>query len=192
MRLHWGAIPENQAFEPEAEGWLNIREPNPIAIQFIALPVALLVMPLLGGLFYLVWPEGPVSSSIGLLLLFLVGLIPVHELLHALCFPGGLKSPQTLIGVWPARLLFYAHYEGSMPRNRFLLTFVMPLLVLSLLPVALVGVFQWPSLDLLFLSLVNGAAASGDIIGIFLVTLQVPPGAVVRNKGWRTYWKPSP
>jgi hypothetical protein len=146
-------------------------------------------MPLLGGLFYLVWPGEPASASTGLLLLFLVGLIPVHELLHALCFPGGLKSPQTLIGVWPARLLFYAHYEGSMPRNRFLLTFVMPFLVLSLLPVVLVGLFQWPSLDLLFLSLVNGAAASGDIIGIFLVTFQVPRSAIVRNKGWRTYWK---
>jgi hypothetical protein len=192
MKLHWGAIPENKDFDPEAEGWSGIREPNPIAIQFIAVPVALAVIPLLGSLFYLIWPASPASASTWLIMIFMVGLIPAHELLHAICFPGGLHSPQTLIGIWPARLLFYAHYEGVMPRNRFLLTFAMPFLVLSLLPIVIIALTRWPALDFLFLSLVNGAAASGDIIGIFLVAFQVPRNTMVRNKGWRTYWKLNP
>jgi hypothetical protein len=94
-----------------------------------------------------------------------------------------------MIGVWPARLLFYAYYDGVMSRNRFLLTFALPFLVLSLLPIPLIALTRWPSLELLFLSLINGAAASGDIIGIFLVAFQIPRGALIRNKGWRTFWK---
>jgi hypothetical protein len=38
-------------------------------------------------------------------------------------------------------------------------------------------------------ALVNGGGASGDIIGMFLIGLQIPRSAVVRNRGWQSYWK---
>jgi len=190
--IHWGAVPEDPDFHPENEGWSPIREPGPLAIQFIALPVAMVVVGLLVGLLALVWPSGSVSGSIWLLLALAILLIPIHEILHAVCFPGGLPSPHTIIGIWLSRILFYAHYEGVMTRTRFLVTFAMPFLVLSILPIMLVGLLRWPSLELAALSIVNGAAASGDIIGIILVGLQVPASASVRNRGWRTYWRYSP
>ena len=192
MIIHWGAVPEDPDFHPENEGWSPIREPGPLAIQFIALPVAMVVVGLLVGLLALVWPSGSVSGSIWLLLALAILLIPIHEILHAVCFPGGLPSPHTIIGIWLSRILFYAHYEGVMTRTRFLVTFAMPFLVLSILPIMLVGLLRWPSLELAALSIVNGAAASGDIIGIILVGLQVPASASVRNRGWRTYWRHSP
>ena len=192
MIIHWGAVPEDPDFHPENEGWSPIREPGPLAIQFIALPVAMVVVGLLVGLLALVWPSGSVSGSIWLLLALAILLIPIHEILHAVCFPGGLPSPHTIIGIWLSRILFYAHYEGVMTRTRFLVTFAMPFLVLSILPIMLIGLFRWPSLELAALSIVNGAAASGDIIGIILVGLQVPASASVRNRGWRTYWRYSP
>ncbi|HRV93147.1 MAG TPA: DUF3267 domain-containing protein [Anaerolineae bacterium] len=192
MIIHWGAVPEDPDFHPENEGWSPIREPGPLAIQFIALPVAMVVVGLLVGLLALVWPSGSVSGSIWLLLALAILLIPIHEILHAVCFPGGLPSPHTIIGIWLSRILFYAHYEGVMTRTRFLVTFAMPFLVLSILPIMLVGLLRWPSLELAALSIVNGAAASGDIIGIILVGLQVPASASVRNRGWRTYWRYSP
>ena len=192
MIIHWGAVPEDPDFHPENEGWSPIREPGPLAIQFIALPVAMVVVGLLVGLLAMVWPSGSVSGSIWLLLALAILLIPIHEILHAVCFPGGLPSPHTIIGIWLSRILFYAHYEGVMTRTRFLVTFAMPFLVLSILPIMLVGLLRWPSLELAALSIVNGAAASGDIIGIILVGLQVPASASVRNRGWRTYWRYSP
>lgn len=160
-----------------------------MAIQLIALPIAIVIVGLLIGLLVLVWPPGSASGSIWLLLAMAILLIPVHEILHAVCFPGGLQSPQTMIGIWPSRILFYAHYDGIMSRTRFLVTFAMPFLVLSLLPILIVGLWRWPSLELAALSIVNGAAASGDIIGLVLVGLQVPASARVRNRGWRTYWQ---
>jgi len=42
---------------------------------------------------------------------------------------------------------------------------------------------------LVFLAILNAAAASGDIIGFFLVLFQVPSGAQVRNQGWKTFWR---
>jgi hypothetical protein len=189
MRFHFGAIPENTDFDPEAEGWADIREPGPCLIQFLAIPLVFIILILLGSLFYLVWPPGSVTASTTLIVVFGLALFPVHELLHAIYFPEGLRSPNTLIGFWPARLVFYAHYEGEMSRNRFLAMFFIPFFGLSLVPVAIIALFQWPSLELALLSLVNGGAASADLIGILLIGLQIPRSAIVRNRGWRTYWK---
>jgi hypothetical protein len=189
MKFHFGAIPENTDFDPEAEGWASIREPGPCLIQFLAIPVVFIILILLGSLLYLVWPLGPVTLSNALLVVFGLALLPIHELLHAICFPEGLRSPNTIIGFWPTKLAFYAHYEGEMGRDRFLTVFFVPFFGLSLIPIAIIALFQWPSLELALLSLVNGCAASGDIIGIVLIGLQVPRSALVRNRGWRSYWK---
>ncbi len=189
MKFHVGAIPENKDFDPQAERWASIREPGPCLVQLLAIPLAFIILILLGSLLYLVWPPGSVTASITLMVVFGLALFPIHELLHAICFPEGFRSPNTIIGLWPTRLVFYAHYEGEMSRDRFLAVFFAPFFGLSLLPIAIIALFQWPSLELALLCLVNGGAASVDILGILLIGLQVPRLALVRNRGWRSYWK---
>jgi hypothetical protein len=93
--------------------------------------------------------------------------------------------------------LFHAHYEGEMPRNRFLLVFALPFVVLSLVPAALVVLLghSIPAMVTWYLTIValtNGVLSSGDAIGFVLVAVQVPNSAVVRNHGWKTYWKRKP
>ena len=202
MRLYYGGVPDSKDFHPEQEGWSPIREPGPIAVQFLAVPIALVTLFLLLILFALALPGQvrrlealminlPILSS----LLILIMLIPVHEIIHAFFTPGFGLTRQTLIGVWPSKLLFFAYYEDAMPRNHFLLVFLGPFLVLSLLPVgiaALSGLVPiQPGLltSLILLSIFNGVAASGDLLGFVLVLIQIPARAQVRNKGWRTYWK---
>lgn len=189
MKFHIGAIPENEDFDPQAGGWTGVREPGPCLIQLLAVPLLFIILILLGSLLYLVWPPGPVTVSVAVMVVFGLALFPIHELLHAIFFPEGLGSPNTIIGFWPTRLLFYAHYEGEMSRDRFLAVFCAPFFGLSLLPIVIIALFQWPSLELALLCLVNGGAASVDIIGIWLIGFQVPRLAVVRNRGWRSYWK---
>jgi hypothetical protein len=199
MKLHRGPPPRNDEFQPQEQGWSGIREPNPIAIQLLALPVAFLVFILLVTLIDLTVPRqvfSVVTQGFPLmpLLLALVVCIPVHELLHALSHPGLGRSPETIIGIWLSRGLFYAHYEGAMPRNRFLWVFAAPFVLLSLAPLALIAALgRWLGSDAVFflalLALVNGVASSGDIIGMLLIAVQVPPRARVRNKGWRSFWK---
>ena len=202
MRLYYGGIPENKNFQPEQEGWSPIREPGPVAVQFLAVPFALAALVLLVGLFLLVLPHQELKPELvfinlpflGVMLLLIV-IIPVHELIHAFLTPGFGLTDKTVIGIWPSRLLFFAYYDEALSRNRFLVVFLAPFFVLSLLPVGLAVLARLlpvhPSLlpSLVLLSLLNGAAASGDLLGFTLVWMQIPSKAQVRNKGWRTYWK---
>jgi len=220
MRFHYGAVPEDPDFHPQEEGWRGIREPGPILLQFIAIPVSIATLVLVGmavlaispGLgraqsqmhltFFL--PEGVTGgwTGLGLLLLNLLILFAgiflvvfIHELVHALLTPEWGRSPRTIIAAWPAKLLFYAYYTDVISRNRFLLFFAGPLLVLPVLPLVLLAVLApFPGTIpvqgwLAAIALFNGATASGDIIGFFLVLLQIPANGIVRNKGWKSYWK---
>ncbi len=200
MRFHFGAIPESPNFHPETDGWSKIREPGPVAIQFLAFPAALVILIIEGLLLSIVLPPSmnySTSMELPLLTPFIIFLllIPSHELLHAVFNPGWGRSRRSIIGFWVSKVLFYAHYDGEMSRNRFLLVFAGPLLGLSLLPIILIAGLRFIAgtesliLMLAFASVLNALLASGDAIGIVLLLLQVPADAVVRNQGWRTYWK---
>lgn len=116
-------------------------------------------------------------------------LIAVHETLHALAHPSFGFSHRSVIGFWPSRILFYAHYEECLSRNRLIFVCLLPTLVLSLLPPLLASTLQIRSGWLLFVSCANALLARGDIFGAFLLVAQVPASATVRNEGYRTYWR---
>jgi hypothetical protein len=205
MRFHYGEIPEVGDFEPAEEGWLGIREPSPLLLNLLAVPTAFLIAGLIIGLLSLVYEGGEVviwrsaegSSSTNQLVLILAIIlvsIPVHELVHALTHPRFGLSSRSILGFWLARGLFYAHYEGEMSRNRFLAILAMPFLILSLLPVAIMAFIgslaplEVPS-NLGFVAIVNGMFAAGDVLGFALLVSQIPNDAVVKNKGWKSFWK---
>lgn len=207
MRIHWGAVPTASDFQPEADGWNPIHEPSPMLMQIIALPLCVVIAGLLGGILHYVAPRGicghgSVSFSGPDVLILLGGMvavvvlfIAVHEMIHALVHPAQGRTDKTIIGIWPSRLLFYAHYEGVLSRTRFLAVFAAPLVVLSLCPVPLIALLdawgKWPAVEmcLTVLSLINGLSSAGDALGMILIASQVPASAMVRNRGWRTYWK---
>jgi hypothetical protein len=194
MRLHYGAIPENNDFNPEAEGWRSIREPGPIEIQFFAIFVAIGLLFLWGAFLVIFQKEAfyiqtsRVEITISTLVLILL-LIPVHELLHAIVHPGWGLSSNTVLGLWLSRGLFYAQYESEMSRNRFLCVFVTPFIILGVLPTVLIAMVPELMHSLLWLSLFGNLLACGDLLGAGLIFFQIPHSAKVRNKGWKTYWK---
>jgi len=199
MRFHYGAVTESSDFHPEAEGWRGIREPGPIALQVLAFPVMVGLL-MIWGLFILlfVWPKpfsiqiptaaDTMTNCFGGLGLFIL-IIPLHELLHTLFHPGWGLTSNTIIGLWLSKGLFYAHYEGSMSRNRFLLVFLTPYVVLGVLPTIWMGLFPELMQSLLFFSLWGSVLACGDLVGLGIILFQIPNSAIVRNKGWKTYWK---
>jgi hypothetical protein len=91
--------------------------------------------------------------------------------------------------VWPSRLLFYAGHLGALSRNRWLLVYLLPLIVLSVLPLVVWHVCGFYSGMLHFISLLNGLACGGDILMVLLLLVQVPRRAEMRNKGWHSWWK---
>jgi len=197
MRIHVGAIPEE--FSPDSS-WRPMREPGPMVAQFLALPLGVLLM-MLTGYFWvgrmqvrvpILTPHEILIYAVGVMLAFPV-LIALHEFIHATFHPRSQGGSDTIVGVWPRRLLFYAHYMGPLSRERFATILIAPLLIISGVPV----IVEWltpipgpfPFLFAFASSVINATCSCGDVLGVALLLWQVPRGATVRNRGWRTYWK---
>ena len=196
MRFHYGPFPEDPDFHPEEQGWHSIKEPGPLLVQVLAIPVALVVfLSLVTAITLLSTGNADLLAFSWEAIIVLLAIIPMHELVHVLGQPGFGRSQNSVIGVWPARLAFYAHYEGPIPRGRCLAGMAAPFVVLSLVPLLILALNRWipiPAGLLSFLaqvSWVNGVAASGDLVGMLLIGFQVPRSAIVRNQGWRSYWR---
>jgi hypothetical protein len=182
MRFHLGTIPDSPDFVPDAS-WLSLREPSPWLAQLIALPigvVAAVVTPLRD--------VKPTLSMPGLLLAF-AGIVVVHEFIHALVHPMAGRSSHSILGFWPSQVVFYAHYDGELSRNRFVTILLMPLVVISIVPLLVAAATQVTSGWAAFISAFNAFLACVDMLGAGMVLFQIPANRIVRNKGWRTYWR---
>lgn len=197
MRFHCGPPPPVPDFQPLEQGWTALREPSPFLLNLIAGPVgiALGVVVALGwGINSLSYqfPSGdPVAPLIflGCVLAGLAGLVLVHEMIHAFGYPRCGFTSDTLIGVWPTKLLFYAIYLGELPRNRLLLVYLLPLLVITVLPLVVCRGLGLNQPLVAAFSIINAMFAGGDVTCFLLIVCQVPAAARLRNQGWQTWWK---
>lgn len=189
MQFQIGAIPETPNFLPEAS-WKALREPTPWAMQCFALPLGIIAGAIVGALWWFLTPLRNASvDSLAALLVALIALMPIHELVHAAVHPSSGMSDDSILGFWPSRLLFYAHYRGELSRTWFIVILLMPLLVISFVPLLACVLAGRSSGLLAFISSVNALGACGDIFGVGLLLFQVPSDGKIRNQGWRTFWK---
>ncbi len=189
MRFHIGAPPETPDFSPDAS-WKPLREPTPWVMQFFALPLGIVACVAVGFLWLSLTPLRDLSfDSPGMLLIAFIAIVPIHELIHAAVHPRSGASADSILGVWPSRLLFYAHYTGELSRDRFIAILIMPLLIISFAPLFACAIAGRSSALLAFVSTLNALFACGDIFAIGLLLWQIPSDATVRNQGWRTFWR---
>lgn len=190
MRFHLGAIPETPDFTPDSS-WRSLREPTPWVMQFLAIPIGVAAVVVVVLLWFQITPlaevTGPLSMSA--FLLSFVGIIVVHELVHVGIHPMVGRSRHSFLGFWPSRVLFFAHYTGELTRNRFVAILLMPLVVISFVPLIVAAVTHVASGWAAYISAFNALLACGDILGAGIVLFQVPATAIVRNQGWSTYWR---
>jgi hypothetical protein len=193
LRIHIGPIPESPDFSP-APPWKPLREPTPAVSQLCALPIGLVAFAAVGFLWHILTPFklDQLNSVAPFLLLIILGIIPIHELAHLAVHPRSNlpnASGRSVLGFWPRQLLFYAHYEGELSRNRFIAILIMPTLVISILPLLAFAAAGRSSGLIALVSSLNALFACVDLFGIALLLFQVPSNAIVRNVGWRTFWK---
>jgi hypothetical protein len=189
MRLHFGAVPASPDFVPDAS-WKPMREPRAWLVQFISLPIGIVSAALVLVLWFTITPLRPATFTLTLVrfVLSVVGLVVVHELTHALVHPAAGCSPHSILGFWPKCGVFYAHYDGELSRNRFLVIVLMPLFVITLLPLVVSAAMQSTSSWLALVSSFNALISCGDMLAAGMVLFQIPANATLRNQGWRTYW----
>jgi hypothetical protein len=116
-------------------------------------------------------------------------LVAIHELLHAVSAPGFGLSDRTTIGVWPTRGICYAHYDGEMTAMRFIVVLIMPLTVISVMPLLVAMAFGWGHRTIAFLGVLNALFSCVDVLGVLLLIPQVSMRSYVRNSGWRTWYR---
>ncbi len=187
MKLHFGSPPENPDFDPEKGGWTPLWELTPRMIQVLGIPGSVFLGFLAVVAFRRLSPIGesvpPVWALPGIFFL----VLPLHELIHALFHPGNGLSDKTIIGIWPGRLAFYARYQGIMGMARRMTTIIMPFLLLTVLPIGAMGILGKGNIFIALAATFNAMVSCGDVIAFFTILIQVPTGACLQDKGWRTY-----
>jgi hypothetical protein len=160
-------------------------------MQVLALPIGVATGAIVAFLWFRITPLAELTGTISIpaFLLSFAGIIVVHELIHAAIHPMAGRSPHSILGFWPSRMLIYAAYTGELTRNRFIATLLMPLVIISFLPLLIATVAQVTSGWAACVSALNALLACADILGAGMVLVQVPRTAIVRNQGWRTFWR---
>lgn len=161
--------------------------------QVIATPIGIAMGALVALLWFRItplrWSELTVTWS-DFPLAFL-SVIVVHELIHVSAHPQGGRSPHSILGLWPSQALFYAHFDGELRRNRLIAVLLMPLLVITVVPLLVAAAMQVTSERAALVSSLNAVCACGDVLFAAMAVSQIPASATVRNQGWRTLWKAS-
>ena len=192
MEFKLGPFPQNDDFNPSEMGWCRLREPSPILFQALAIPTAVVLLVL--TFFFCTIFMGEDKFRIDMIDMTLVWwaiviLIPIHEFVHAISTPSWGMSDKTVVGFWPRKLLPYAIYTDALNRSRIIWFIVMPFLILTVLPATGMCLLKPDSPLLYHFILVNAGLSSADIVQVPIFLFQVPRLAVVRNKGYKSYWR---
>jgi hypothetical protein len=158
--------------------------------NLLALPFGVVAAAIVAALWLLVTPLRDITPAMSLptFLLLFAGLVVIHEVIHALVHPMAGLSPHSILGFW-ASLGFYAHYDGEMSRNRLVVCLLMPLLIISIVPLLVSAVTQVSSGWVAFVSALNALCACVDLLLSGSVLFQIPATAIIRFKSWKIFWR---
>ena len=159
MRFVLGQPPDDPSFHPDPlAGWRKVREMGPRALMAVGTIMGIPLTVLIGFLWSRI-PLSPLSfriDSIGLgswsvvllpfimmiaIATFFIVLVVAHEFVHILAFPRFGLTSATVFGVWPSRLLPYAHHSGPVSYRRMMVVALAPFIVLSVVP--LIASYYW-------------------------------------------------
>jgi len=159
--------------------------------KFVWLAIGIVAAVVVAVLWLVITPLQDVTPTVSLpaFLVSFAGIVVVHELIHVAVHPMSGRSPHSIVGVGGPSTGFYAHYDGEMTRNRFVAILLMPLVVISFVPLLVAAVVQVSSGWVAFISAFNAFLACADILLAGLVLFQIPAAAIVRQQGLRTYWR---
>jgi hypothetical protein len=107
----------------------------------------------------------------------------LHELVHLSAHPRFGRSDRSILGVWPSKLVTFAYYNGEVSLLRYFAVLIMPLVLISFVPLLVCGILGRASGLLAVISVVNVLGSGGDIFMLGLLTSQVPWNAKIRGQG---------
>ena len=195
MTFRLGPLPESPEFTPD-DSWILLREPSLMGFQLRAIPIAIVTTVVLAVLWVVLTPIVHVLGTLTFplpiykFIVCLLGVIVIHELIHASVHPKIGISKDTVIGFWPSRMFIYTVYVGELTKNRCLAILIMPFTMISVVSLVFATITQATLFWLAYISILNALLACGDILAAIMTMRLFPNGAIIRTKGWLTYWKP--
>lgn len=154
---------------------------------------ALVIIPVILVVFLLVYLKSLMDarvlfSKVNLAIGFGIGLLlfPIHELLHAICFPAGSKVVMyyTMQGLGTS-------CTSPMKRNRFIFVSIVPSIVLGIIPLvlymAIPSSYVLVETILFAVSFLHLGAGYSDYTN-FLHLIKVPRNALIQISGNQIYW----
>jgi len=167
-------------------------DPSPVLLHVLAAPVAiaLLVLSFLVCRAF-VGPDEFRLDMVNMTLVYwtIAILIPIHEFVHAISTPSWGMSDRTVVGFWPRKVLPYAIYTDALTRTQIIWFIVMPFLTLTVLPAIGMCILELDTPILYYCILINAGLSGGDIVQVPVFLSQVPRHAIIRNRGFESYWK---
>jgi len=195
MRFHLGDIPASPDFVPDAS-WKPLRQPSPWMALLAAYPIGIVAAGIVSVLWLAITPFQlkDLASTMSLrgFLVWFAGMVVVHEFIHLVVHPMSGRSPHSIVGAGGPTTGVYAHYAGEMTRNRFVAILLMPMVIISFVPLLVAAVAQVSSGGIAFISAFNAFASCADTLDAGLVLFQIPATATVRCRGLSTYWRERP
>jgi hypothetical protein len=194
MIFRLGPLPESPEFIPD-DTWTLLGEPSLWGFQLRAIPIAVVTTVLLAVLWMMFTPVRHVIGAltfplpISNFIVCLLGVIVIHELIHASAHPKIGFSENTVIGFWPSRMFIYTIYVGELTKNRCLAILVLPFVIISIVPLIFATMTQTISFWVAYISILNALLACGDILAAIMTIRHFPNGAIIRTKGWLTFWR---
>ena len=142
-----------------------------LAANVYGAAVAIILTPLLFGIYYLVNPSFDLlllSKPIVLIVSIVLGVF-VHELLHGLTWQIASKQPSSVIryGINWKLLTPYAHCSEPINVQYYRIGILMPTIILGLIPYIVVLFVQEP--NLLLFSIIFTIAGSGDLVVFWII-----------------------
>lgn len=192
MLFHIGSPPNSLTDAELASGeWQRLSYPSIWIMQLLALPAGASMAFVALVTWTFIEPNLKVNFAPPYQVILVYILINLAGLLiQTLTYPGMGLNPKTVVGVWPSRLTWYTcHLSSSAKKWRLISTLTLPLIVLTLLPMALVSV-PWFSVGWLFFWSCLSAFLYGlnGVLALW-VAIRLPRGSIVAGRDFQLYWK---
>lgn len=195
MKFHLGSFPELSGF-PDDDSWQKFddKEESLWLLQFRLLPLAIINMvcmillwfvftPVTSLLDDISFPETPVGFFI-----CLVSVLIIHEMIHLAVHPKLGFSHRSIIGFWPSKMFLYVTYNGEISRNRNIAVFLMPFIMISIIPFLISVLINYMNIWLVYITILNAFLSALDILAA-ITFFKLPGHTVIWHNGRNVYWR---
>lgn len=166
--------------------WYKLKTPGIILTQILGISIAVSVVGLIYS--YIInytYIEDIYLDMVEVIVSFII-IIPMHGIMHKLILPD-LK--QTIFRIIPNKIISCSFLKREVSRNRLVISLIFPFVMLTILPIIVLSFIRVENNFVCILIIINAVVSYVDILTIFLLLLQVPKSAYIKNIDNETYWK---